>query len=43
MEEPRFRIFENRVLRIIYGPKRKWREAVENSFITYTLYPTLLG
>jgi hypothetical protein len=45
-EEHRLRVFESRVLRKIFGPKRKWWEAEEDcimrSFITYTLHPMLL-
>jgi hypothetical protein len=43
----RLRVFENRVLRRIYGPKTKWWNAGENcimrSFTTYTLHQILLG
>jgi hypothetical protein len=39
-------VFENRELRRIYGPKRKWRDAGEDcimrSFITWTLHHMLL-
>jgi hypothetical protein len=41
MEERRLEVFENRVLRGITGPKRKWWKAGENcimSFITSTLH-----
>jgi hypothetical protein len=45
-EEHRLRVFENRVLRRIFGPKRKWRKAGEDcmmrSFITCTLHQILL-
>jgi hypothetical protein len=42
------RVFENRVLRWIFGPKRgKWREAGEDyivrRFITCTVHQILLG
>jgi hypothetical protein len=37
-EEHRLSVYENRVLRRIFGPKRKWREAGEDyimrSFVT---------
>jgi len=38
MEEHRLRVFENRVLSRIFGPKReKWREAGENCIMrTFT-------
>jgi hypothetical protein len=41
-EEHRLKVFENRVLRRIYGPKRDevargWRKCIVRSFITYTL------
>jgi hypothetical protein len=47
-EEHRLKVFENRVLRRISGPKwEKWREAGEDcimrSFITCTLHRTLLA
>jgi hypothetical protein len=32
-EEHRLRVFENRVLRRIFGPDRKWREAGEDCII----------
>jgi hypothetical protein len=38
-------VFENRVLRRIFGPKRKWQEAgdcIMRSFITCTLHQVLL-
>jgi hypothetical protein len=41
------RVFENRVLRRIFGPKRKWQEVGEDcimrSFMTCTLQQILLG
>jgi hypothetical protein len=41
-EEHRLRVSENRMLRRIFGPKRKWRKAGEDcimrSFITCTLH-----
>jgi hypothetical protein len=47
-EEYRLRVFENRVLRGIFGNKRdevtgEWRKLQMGSFIIYTLYQTLLG
>jgi hypothetical protein len=46
-EENRLRVFENRVLRGIFGPKMKWKETGEDyimrSFITCTLHKMLLG
>jgi hypothetical protein len=46
-EEHRLVIFENGMLRRVFGPARKWREAVEDSimrrFITCTLHKMLLG
>jgi hypothetical protein len=45
--ENKLRGFENRVLRRIFGPKRKWQEAGEDcitrSIITCTLHQILLG
>jgi hypothetical protein len=45
MEEHRLRVFENMVLRRIFGPKRKWQEAGEDyimrSFVTWTLHQIL--
>jgi hypothetical protein len=45
--EHRLRVFENRVLRRIFGPKRKWREAGEDyimrSLITCMFHQILLG
>jgi hypothetical protein len=40
-EEDRLRVFENRVLRRIFGPKSDdvtgdWRSCIVRSFITYT-------
>jgi hypothetical protein len=50
-EENRLRLFENRVLRRIFGPKREevvggWRrleDYIIRSFITCTLHHILLG
>jgi hypothetical protein len=46
-EEHRLRVFVNRALRGIFGPKRKWQEAGEDcimgSFITCALRHILLG
>jgi hypothetical protein len=41
-EEHRLRVFENRVLRRIFGPKRdevtgEWRKCITSNFITCTL------
>jgi hypothetical protein len=40
-EEHRLEVFQSRVLRIIFGPKRKWQEGGETcvmrNFIIYTL------
>jgi hypothetical protein len=40
-------MFENRLLRTVFGPKRKGRETAEDyimrSFITWTLHQILLG
>jgi len=48
MQHHRLRVFENRMLRRIFGPKgRKWQEAGEDcimrSFITYKLRQILIG
>jgi hypothetical protein len=42
------RVFENRLLRRIFGPKRDkvtggWRKLYNESFITFTLHQILLG
>jgi hypothetical protein len=47
-EEHRLRVFEKRVLRRIYGPKRdevtgEWRSCTMRSFIFYTPPQILLG
>jgi len=46
-EEYRFRVFENRIQKKIFGPKRKWQEAGEDcitrKFLTCTLHKILLG
>jgi hypothetical protein len=46
-EEHRLRVFENRMLRRVFGPKRKWQEAIEDcimrSFITCMLHQVLQG
>jgi hypothetical protein len=46
-EEHGLRVFVNRVLRRIFGYKRKWQEAGEHcvmrSFISCTLHQILLG
>jgi hypothetical protein len=47
-EEHRLRVFENRVLRIIFGPKRDevtgdWRSCTMGSFINCTHHVILLG
>jgi hypothetical protein len=46
-KEHTFGAFENRVLRRIFGPKRKWQEAGEDcimrSFVTCALHQMLLG
>jgi hypothetical protein len=46
-EEQRLRVFENRVLRKIFGAKRKWQEAGKDfimwRFITCTLHRIFLG
>jgi hypothetical protein len=34
-EEHRLRVYENRMLRIIFGPKMKWRKGGEECFIKY--------
>jgi hypothetical protein len=42
----RFRVFENRVLRRVFGPKREWWDAGEDcimkSFITFTLHQNII-
>jgi hypothetical protein len=44
-EEHRLRVFEKRMLRRIFGPKKKWQEAGEDcimwSFITCVLHQIL--
>jgi len=47
-EEHRLRVFENRVLRIIFGPKRdevtrEWRDYIMRSLMICTAHPILLG
>jgi hypothetical protein len=47
-EEHRLRVFENRVLRRIFGPKRGevaegWKDYIMSSFVTCTLHDVLLG
>jgi hypothetical protein len=47
-EEHRLRVFENRVLRRIFGPKRDevtggWRNCIMRSCMVCTLRPVLLG
>jgi hypothetical protein len=47
-EEHRLRIFENRLLRRIFGPEREevagnWRRLHSENFITCTLHHILLG
>jgi hypothetical protein len=47
-EEHRLRVFENRVLRRIFGPKRDevaggWKNCIMRSCIVCTLHPVLLG
>jgi hypothetical protein len=46
--ERRLRVFENRVLRRIFGPKgdevtREWRNYTMRSLMIYTLHPILFG
>jgi hypothetical protein len=48
MEEHRFRVFENRVLGRIFGPKRKERQEggedyIMRRFISCSLHQMLLG
>jgi hypothetical protein len=46
MEEHRLRVFENRVLRRIYGPERKMdrgEHCIMMNFIACILYQILLG
>jgi len=47
-EEPRLRVFENRVLKRIFGPKRdevtaEWRDYVMRSLMIRTPHPLLFG
>jgi len=47
-EERRLRVFENRVLRRIFGPKRdevtgEWRKYIMRSLIICTAHPILCG
>jgi hypothetical protein len=47
-EEHRLRVFENRVLRRIFGPKRDevtggWRKVQMRSYVVCMLRPVLLG
>jgi len=47
-EEHWLRVFENRVLRRIFGPKRdevrgEWRKLHSEEYITYTPQPILFG
>jgi hypothetical protein len=48
-EEHKLRVFENRVLRVIIGPRREkeaggWKKnCTVRSFVTYTLHRILLG
>jgi hypothetical protein len=47
-EEQRLRVYENRVLRRIFRPKREevaecWRNCIVRSFITSALHKILLG
>jgi hypothetical protein len=47
-EEHRLRVFENRVLRRIFGPRRDevtrgWRKLHNESCMVCTLHPILLG
>jgi hypothetical protein len=48
MEKRRLRVFENRVLRRIFGPKREevvgaGKVRIMRSFINYTIHQILLG
>jgi len=42
-EEPRLRMFENRVLRRIFGPKREWKNYLRGSFMICTPQQILFG
>ena len=47
-EERRLRVFENRVLRRVFRPKRdevtgEWRKLHKEEFRDFTLYPILCG
>jgi hypothetical protein len=47
-EEHRLRVFENRVLRRVFGPKREevargWRRLHKEELHNFMLYKTLLG
>jgi hypothetical protein len=42
-EEYRLKVFENRVLRIIFGYERKWREAGEDCILRNFITCSLLG
>jgi len=47
-EERRLRVFENRVLRRIFGPKRnkvtgEWKKYVMKSLMICTAHPTIFG
>jgi len=47
-EEHRLRVFENRVLRRIFGHKREeemgsWRRLIKRSFMTFMLHQTSSG
>jgi len=47
-EERRLRVFENRVLRRVFGPKRdevtgEWRKYIMRSLGIFTPYPILCG
>jgi hypothetical protein len=47
-EEHRLRVFDNRVLRSVFGPKRdevtgKWKKLHNEEFVICTPYPILCG
>ena len=47
-EECRLRVFENRVLRRVFGPKRdgvtgEWRKLHKEELVMFTPYPILCG